>query len=224
VNTDGTCSGTIYSDPYGTWEKVIVLANIKITLQDYIADVRINTNKVQLRSGVICELSITHCTDIEGGNTYWESVPADTCKFSNYGILYEGHASKIIDVTNEQAQVIYSLTTQNTVFALASREKFLTCRYTLTRTEHPKLIIFETNPGVAIFKKQTRVSNLDIFTYMNSKFVYVEKHIRSQINELYRNILLQQCTPEQRMLQNSLAIATQSPDIFAYHFMKGPGY
>jgi len=59
---------------------------------------------------------------------------------------------------------------------------------------------------------------------MNSKFVYVEKHIRTQINELYRNILLQQCHLEQQMLQNTLAIATQSPDIFAYHLIKGPGY
>ncbi|KAL6418933.1 hypothetical protein ACFW04_011684 [Cataglyphis niger] len=224
VDTDGSCSGGTYSDPYGTWADAVVLGSIKITLQDYTADVRINTNRVQLRSGVACELSATYCSDIEGGDTFWDPVPADTCKFSNYGILYEGYADKIIDNINQQAQVVYSLTTQNTIFALTSRGKYLTCGYTLTRTEHPKLIIFETSPGIAIFNKQTRVANLDIFTYMNSKFVYVEKHIRTQINQLYRNILLQQCNLEQQMLQNALAIATQSPDIFAYHLMKGPGY
>ncbi|KAL6421669.1 hypothetical protein ACFW04_014484 [Cataglyphis niger] len=213
VDIDGSCSGGTYSDPYGTWADA-----------DYTADVGINTNRVQLRSGVACELSATYCSDIEGGDTFWNPVPADTCKFSNYGILYEGYADKIIDNINQQAQVVYSLTTQNTIFALTSRGKYLTCGYTLTRTEHPKLIIFETSPGIAIFNKQTRVVNLDIFTYMNSKFVYVEKHIRTQINQLYRNILLQQCNLEQQMLQNALAIATQSPDIFAYHLMKGPGY
>ena len=224
VDNDGTCAGSTYSDPYGTWSDVVVLGSIKITLQDYIADVRINTNKVQFRSGITCELSATYCTDIEGGDTFWDPVPADTCKFTNYGILYEGYAEKIIDNVNQRAQVVYSLTAQNTIFALSSRGKYVTCGYTLTRTEHPKLIIFETAPGVAIFKKQTRVANLDIFTYMNSKFVYVEKHIRTQISQLYRNILLQQCNLEQQMLQNALAIATQSPDIFAYHLMKGPGY
>ncbi|KAL6419062.1 hypothetical protein ACFW04_011596 [Cataglyphis niger] len=182
VDTDGSCSGGTYSDPYGTWADAVVLGSIKITLQDYTADVRINT---------------TH----EGG----DPVPADTCKFSNYVILYEGYADKIIDNINQQAQVVYSLTTQNTIFALTSRGKYLTCGYTLTRTEHPKLIIFETSPGIAIFNKQTRVANLDIFTYMNSKFVYVEKHICTQINQLYRNILLQQCNLEQQMLQNALA-------------------
>ncbi|RLU25508.1 hypothetical protein DMN91_001664 [Ooceraea biroi] len=59
---------------------------------------------------------------------------------------------------------------------------------------------------------------------MNSKFIYVERHIRSQINQLYRNILIQQCNLEQQMLQNALAISTQAPNIFACYLMKGPGY
>ncbi|KYQ50688.1 hypothetical protein ALC60_10231 [Trachymyrmex zeteki] len=36
--------------------------------------------------------------------------------------------------------------------------------------------------------------------------------------------LLQQCDLESRMLQNALAIAARSSDVFAYHFMKGSGY
>ncbi|KMQ84581.1 hypothetical protein RF55_17519 [Lasius niger] len=222
IDSDGTCYGGAYSDPYGTWSDVIVIGTVRITLQDYTADVRINTNKVQLRSGVSCEFSSTHCVDIEGGDTYWNTVPVGPCKFNNYGILYEGYAYKIID--DEQHQTVYSLTTQDAIFALTSKGKQEVCGYSLIRTEHPKLMIFETVLGTVIFKKQSRISNLDIFTYMNSKFVYVEKHIRTQISQLYHDILLQQCNLEQRMLQNALAIATQSPDIFAYHLMKGPGY
>ncbi|EGI62109.1 hypothetical protein G5I_09574 [Acromyrmex echinatior] len=44
VDNDGVCTGSAYSDPYGNWGNVIVLGSLKITLQDYIADVRINTN------------------------------------------------------------------------------------------------------------------------------------------------------------------------------------
>ena len=60
----------------------IVLGSLKITLQDYIADVRINTNRVHLRSGITCELNSTHCTDIEGGDTFWDPVPRwiDHCR------------------------------------------------------------------------------------------------------------------------------------------------
>ena len=224
VNNDGSCSGTTYSDPFGTWEEAVVLATVKITLQDYSANVKLDSNRIHLRSGVTCKLSATHCTDIEGGDTYWASMPTESCKFNTYGVLYQGYANRIIDVINKQSQVVYSITTENTVFALAKRDTYSICGYTLSHTEHPKLVIFETEPGIAIFKRESHVENLDIFTYMNSKFVYVEKHIRTQISELYRNILLQQCQLEQKLLRNSLAIATQSPDIFAYHFMKGPGY
>ncbi|KMQ88976.1 hypothetical protein RF55_11456 [Lasius niger] len=222
LGTDGGCSGGAYSDPYGTWSDVVVIGSVKITLQNYLADVRLNTNRIQLRSGVTCEFGSVHCIDVEGGDTYWEPVPAGPCKFNNYGILYEGFAYKIID--EERQQSIYSLTTQDTIFALTSRGKQKVCGYSLIRTEHPKLLIFETVRGTIVFKKQSRISNLDIFTYMNSKFVYVEKHIRTQISQLYHDILLQQCSLERRMLQNALAIATQAPDIFAYHLMKGPGY
>jgi len=225
VDYDGACTGGAYSDPYGTWGDVIVLGSIKITLQDYIADVRINTNRVHLRSGVTCELSTTRCTDIEGGETFWESVPTDQCKFSDYGVLYTGHANKIFDPINERSQTAYSLTTSNMIFSLTSTGKYSVCGHTLIKTEHPKLIIFETSPGAEVFKISSFVSvNLDLFTYINSKFVYVERHIRTQINQLYRNILLQQCQLEYQTMQNALAIAARSPDVFAYHFMKGPGY
>ena len=52
----------------------------------------------------------------------------------------------------------------------------------------------------------------------------IEKHIRTQISQLYRNVLLQQCNLEQKILKNALALATHSPDAFAYHVMQGPGY
>lgn len=224
VDSTGACSGGAYTDPYGSWTDVIVIGTIRITLQDYIADVRINVNRVQLRSGITCELSATTCIDMEGGDTFWDSIPHDSCSFSKYSILYEGYADKITDNASQFAQPIYSLKSQDTLFALTANGQNMVCGHPLIKTEHPKLIIFETQPGIQIFRRSTQASNLDIFTYMNSKFVYVERHIRTQLNQLYQNILTQQCNLERQTLQNALAIATQSPDIFAYHLMKGPGY
>jgi len=61
VDNDGACIGSAYSDPYGNWGNIIILGNLKITLQDYIIDVRININRVHLRSGVTSKLSSIHC-------------------------------------------------------------------------------------------------------------------------------------------------------------------
>jgi len=52
----------------------------------------------------------------------------------------------------------------------------------------------------------------------------VEKRVHTQISQLYRNVLQQQCNLEQRMLKNALALATHSPDAFVYHVMQGSGY
>jgi len=224
LNDNGECSGTTYSDPFGTWEEAVVLASIKITLQDYMADVKINTNKVLLRSGVTCELGAAHCTDMEGGNTYWTPLPDDQCKTSAYEVVYQGYADKIINSDNQQGLTVYSITAITTAFALAQKDMYSICGYALSKTEHPKLVISETTPGGATFAKSISTNNMDIFTYMNSKFVYVERHSRKQMNRLYTDLLLQQCQLEKKILHNSLAIAAQSPDIFAYHLMKGPGY
>lgn len=68
------------------------------------------------------------------------------------------------------------------------------------------------------------MENLDIFAYMNSKFVYVEKHIRHQMISLYHNVMQQKCELERQVITNALSYATLQPDEFAYRLMKGPGY
>ena len=65
---------------------------------------------------------------------------------------------------------------------------------------------------------------MDILTYVNSKFIYVERHLRTEINRLYHDVLTQRRILEQQVFRNILTLATQSPDEFAYHLMEGPGY
>lgn len=74
------------------------------------------------------------------------------------------------------------MTTQETTFALTKTTEMSLCGYKLIQTEHPKLFILETQRGHT-FKTKTKISidNLDIFFYVNSKFVYVEKHVKTQL-------------------------------------------
>ena len=65
---------------------------------------------------------------------------------------------------------------------------------------------------------------MDIFTYVNSKFIYVERHIHTEVNRLYHDVRTQGCILEQQVFRNTLTLATQSPAEFAYHLMKGPIY
>jgi len=75
--------------------------------------VRLNNNRIILRSEVTCELGATHCVDVEGGDTYWRPVSTEgTCALSNYGALYDGFAEVLTDTTAQQQQIVYSLNSQ----------------------------------------------------------------------------------------------------------------
>ena len=65
VTPNGDCTGTQFSDPYGTWNSVVVQAIFKITMQEHYATIHLNSNKIQLGSGIICTLSNTFCTDVK---------------------------------------------------------------------------------------------------------------------------------------------------------------
>ena len=43
-----------------------------------------------------------------------------------------------------------------------------------------------------------------MFTYVNPKFVYMEKHLKRQIEHLYKNIVRQKCNIENQVLKNAL--------------------
>lgn len=225
ISNNGKCSGVSYSDPYGSWEDAVVQGTLTITLQEYLASVSLSNDKIYLRSGTTCSLSSGTCVDIEGGHSFWDQLPIDNCKFHQYGVLYEGYADKMIDNELVNPQTVYSLSTQDITFALTAKNKEAICGYEIIRTEHPKLVIFETKKGetFAVGQKLS-TSNLDMFAYINSKFVYVEKHVRTQMKNLYRDVITQRCNLERQTLKNGLTIATQAPDDFAYHLMKGPGY
>jgi len=68
------------------------------------------------------------------------------------------------------------------------------------------------------------VNNLDIFAYVNSKFVYVEKHIKNQLNKLYMYIMEHKCALEKQILQNALSLSSTAPDEMAFRVMKTTGY
>lgn len=61
---DGTCKGTQYSDPYGTWDDVV-----RITLKSGFVPVQLSNEKLMLKSGTVCELADSFCLDSEDGYT-----------------------------------------------------------------------------------------------------------------------------------------------------------
>lgn len=204
----------------------MVQAVAKISIRSSRVPVRIEADKIILKSGTICSFQSGFCVDSDNGHTFWSPFPPSSCKFDRYDVLYEGIASKITEKTEqENNSPVYALTTQDITFALSKIGEQHLCGYTLPQTEHPKLFILETTKERTFTQpKKLPVENLDIFTYINSKFVYVERHIKTQMTTLYQNLLKQRCLLEQQVLNNALALATLQLDEFAYTIMKSPGH
>lgn len=55
---------------------------------------------------------------IDGGYTFWKTIQTDHCGLDHYDILYEGHANRMLDTLYEEPQMVYSLSTQDIIFAL----------------------------------------------------------------------------------------------------------
>lgn len=73
-------------------------------------------------------------------------------------------------------------------------------------------------------KSKTSVQNLNIFAYVNSRFIYVERHIKTQLTTLHIDITKQKYILEQQVLRNPLSLASLAPDEMAYTIMKKPIY
>lgn len=226
VTNSGRCQGTQYSDPYGTWDNVIVDALLRISLRTSYVPVHLSSGRIMLKSGTVCSLSDGFCIDSEDGHTFWKPMPTSSCNFHQYDVLYEGQATKSTNGDHTSpSPTVYSLISEDITFAFTASKEQPLCGYTLLTTEHPKLFILETKRGDAFAHHgNIPVGNLDIFTYVNSKFVYVEKHMRQQLTTLYNDVIRQKCELEKEVIRNTLSFATLQPDEFAYRLMRGPGY
>ena len=112
VTPNGDCTSTQFSDPYGTWNNIVVQAMFKINLHEHYATIYSNSIQIQLGSGIICKLSDTYCTDVEYQQTFWDILPNEVCDFNKYEFIYEGPANKTHDNTTDNSETLYSLTNQ----------------------------------------------------------------------------------------------------------------
>lgn len=78
---------------------------------------------------------------------------------------------------NKTEETMYSLVSQDVTFVQTRTGQFSLCRYLLIRIEQPKLFLFETKQGRTFLKENNiKIHSMNIFTYVNSRFIYVETY------------------------------------------------
>ena len=224
LSETGACSSGEYSDPYGHFTNALVRGYVTITLQERYNSVNLETNKIILDSGTRCVFTDQECIDAVYGHAYWDLVPTDVCETNRYTLLYSGRASKIVEKDNERSP-LYVVESDGIAFAFKDFGSISRCTFELIRTEHPKLfILIDEHRDQFRASKIISVNNLDLFSYVNSKFVYIEKHLKKQMQQLYQDVLVHQCELERKVILNALNLATINPELLAYYLMQSPGY
>ncbi|KAL6256716.1 hypothetical protein P5V15_011643 [Pogonomyrmex californicus] len=82
THADGRCSGTQYTDGFGTWESVVVQASLKVVLRTFEAPFKRSANSLNLPSGTRCPVQLGSCADFDGTETFWKTPSDDSCHFN----------------------------------------------------------------------------------------------------------------------------------------------
>lgn len=228
IDKDGNCEGSYYHRGSRSWNDVIVSAKVTVVLRQSRGQVFLDDDLIKLDTGVSCKYSYQSCSDFLQGYATWPLEVTRDCTPTTYDVLYQGRAIKsfILDENDNSPSIIYTIKSDDALFALMITKSAQICHLSqVYQTEHPKLLIQESRQDYFYFKKQSiDVKNMDMFLYINSKFVYVERHIRTQLMSLAANTHRHRCELERELLRTQLSLAKISPTDFAYVYMKGPGY
>lgn len=226
IDPSGNCKGGTYSDQFGSWSSVVVQAEFKITLLTYTAEVSTSVDEIRLKSGLVCKYSEEHCMDLENGETFWQIEKKASCDQENHIVLYEGTAKEITATENSGKRAQYFMVNQGQkIFALRVTTSYKMCLFDAWRTEHPKLIIIPKLTKEFYFKKKAvDPKTLDLIAYINAKFVYLDRTLEEQIEQIYHQLSHERCMVERETLKVQIAMAEMRPNEFAYALKGKPGY
>ena len=115
--------------------------------------------------------------------------------------------------------------TDQKLFALRVTTKYQACAFAVWKTEHPKLVIVSSTSGNFYFKMgEVPPGTLHMLTYLNTKFVFLDKTIGKRLEDLHYVLSHQRCLTERKALSTLLGLAGVSPSEFAYAYTGEPGY
>jgi hypothetical protein len=228
ADANGNCHGGWYYDGTQDYSSVVVQATITVRMYNGMALYDLEKELISMPGGVACKITDDICIDDRVGYSYWTLDRGHDCDGRLYTVLYEGKSVFLTSNMNGTNRTVVTVESSESTFALEVVKPISLCHLVAFETEHPKLfIVLAGGPGYQfMFKKPDEIQGIDVnmATYYNSKFVYVERHIRTQLEAMYVYVMAEKCELEKKMLHNLLSIAYISPDEFAYALMRGPGY
>nr|QQP18730.2 putative glycoprotein [Soybean thrips chu-like virus 3] len=225
LEDDGDCYGSTYYTPGRTYSSVVVKVQLELFFGAQDAHISTKAKKVILPSGTRCDTAQNKCSEADGSHAFWEPIQDPACNYEEYVILFEGLGTKIVDESSVAPTMYFANSSKEVQFGLARTGKHNLCGYVLHATEDPSLFITEATPSSGPpCRRETKVEDVLLDSYFNTKIAYLARHVQTQFREMYKDVVLQRCRLERRVIENSLLHIREHPDLVAMIIMKAPGY
>ncbi|KAF6216889.1 hypothetical protein GE061_001239 [Apolygus lucorum] len=224
VDTEGSCSGEYFTYGDLAYDKAVVLGTFNIQISKHRGHVDLTTSEIHIpKLSSLCDYKKYRCLTPDHGLLIWDHKLEETeCEQKAYEVLYTGFAN----FTERKGGVrIVSLSTEDLIFSLMIHNEKRICNHLGYTTEHPRLFILEAGHDYAPFKLRSNSSlNANLISYINTKIVFIERHLTSNLESLYDDVTQQKCELERNVIMNQLTLAYISEDEFAYNLKQEPGY
>ncbi|CAG9761327.1 unnamed protein product [Ceutorhynchus assimilis] len=191
---------------------------------DYVAIADVERNLVTLRSGGVCPYNDGYCFDNAEGEVTWQQHLSSLCSTSGVDVLYEGNATLLVLSRNPPNRYVVVETT-DTVFALKLTKPEEICAQKAWLTEQNRLLlIFEDSVGFYYHRTIRIPQNTDMLAQVLSKLLYLEIEVKRQMADVIYDSIMKRCHLREKLLQNRLAMAKQSPDAVGNLVKETSGY
>lgn len=142
-------------------------------------------------------------------------------------IVFEGVGDRIsvLHPPSSSTEMFVQVEQSGYDFLIKIEDKVTTvCGFKSYFTEHPGLFVTFLTEEEPSFPKLDRVSgiNVDLVSYINSKVVFIVRHIKAQVERLFSIFHQERCLMQNRITQNLQTLALLSPREFAYQYFGRP--
>ncbi|APG78701.1 putative glycoprotein [Hubei odonate virus 11] len=223
INNDASCIGTSFAYNGNHYRASVMQVSYEIILKTGYGTYDSETGIFNTGLGSYGDYKEGVLLDRNFGYVFWKTSDNEDCSSStSYLVLYEGPAEKLVSERDNRSIIVVEQ--QSTTFSLQLREPTLLCSQHAFNTEHDQLKIITSNNRMFFFKRIADSLDINLSTYINAKFVYVERHLRANIETLYEDVMKFRCRVTRQTLTNLLSLASIDEDEFAYAYMGRPGY
>lgn len=229
IDKTGNCKNGEYITSDGTqYSSVAVQSRFTVMLYSGSVQADLDEDTVRFPSGQACKYTQLSCLHYYYGYSFWQAEQAfgKNCRSLDYNVLYKGKSEFVVSSHLGSNRTVMTVSSEDYAFALELRSSKILCETTVFRTDHPQIFVLDNSGGTFWDSQSTPINaiNVDFTAYVNTKFVYVERHTQAQAMNLYRDLLAQKCKVEKMAIQTLLTLAAISPEEFAFALMNRAGY